>query len=132
MRISGPLTISWLLYISMSISFTLLTHAVVLPTTTTLPQRPLIQNLPNICPALSVSCVKDGDWRHPIGSLGSKPFCRQGIRCNQCEGHKNTRECNRTFEACQGITVWCGLVVNVFDEAKTITYSIIKHSSIHE
>lgn len=26
----------------------------------------------NICPELSVKCVLDGDWRHPIGYLGKR------------------------------------------------------------
>ncbi|WRT68849.1 uncharacterized protein IL334_005830 [Kwoniella shivajii] len=56
-----------------------------------------------ICPNFDVRCVKDGDWRNPVGKLGSKPFCRKGIRCNQCEESKNTRECNRTFRVeCEG------------------------------
>ncbi|WVQ94784.1 hypothetical protein IAU59_001866 [Kwoniella sp. CBS 9459] len=55
-----------------------------------------------VCPNFDVRCVKDGDWRHPVGKLGSKPFCREGIRCNQCEETKNTRECNRTFKECEG------------------------------
>ncbi len=26
----------------------------------------------DICPSLKVNCVIDGDWRHPVGTLGSK------------------------------------------------------------
>jgi len=26
----------------------------------------------DICPKLKVNCVLDGDWRHPVGSLGTK------------------------------------------------------------
>ncbi|WWC73304.1 uncharacterized protein I206_107271 [Kwoniella pini CBS 10737] len=55
-----------------------------------------------ICPNFDVRCVKDGNWRNPIGKLGSKPFCREGLRCNQCEESRNTRECNRTFKECEG------------------------------
>ncbi|WVW79117.1 hypothetical protein I302_101082 [Kwoniella bestiolae CBS 10118] len=62
----------------------------------------LQESFKGICPDFEVRCVKDGDWRNPIGRIGSKPFCREGIRCNQCEEHKNTRECNRTFKECEG------------------------------
>ena len=55
----------------------------------------------DICPQLNVKCVKDGDWKHPVGDLGKKresesdyahaaAFCREGIRCNQCDISKNS------------------------------------------
>ncbi|WVF67188.1 hypothetical protein IAT40_001935 [Kwoniella sp. CBS 6097] len=63
----------------------------------------ILEALKGVCPDFDVRCVKDGDWRHPIGKLGPKPFCREGIRCNQCEESKNTRECNRMFrKECEG------------------------------
>jgi hypothetical protein len=80
----------------------------------------------DICPELEVTCVLDGDWRHPVGRLGKKreslpisiwthqdldptskgisadlpAFCRKGLRCNQCYEEGNTRECNRQFVEC--------------------------------
>jgi hypothetical protein len=33
------------------------------------PQTP---QLLDICPKLTVKCVIDGDWRHPVGKLGDK------------------------------------------------------------
>ena len=66
--------------------------------------------LDGICPNLKVRCVKDGKWPSGIVGdvsrsslsfsylddlisslqIGSQPFCRMGIRCNQCDEEKNT------------------------------------------
>ncbi|KAI5479248.1 hypothetical protein MNV49_003942 [Pseudohyphozyma bogoriensis] len=60
----------------------------------------------DICPSLTVRCVKDGKWPSGIvGDIGPKPFKRVGIRCNQAHPEKNTRECNFMFaEECSGKT----------------------------
>lgn len=50
--------------------FAAITHAAILPFT----QIPLTEppTQLDICPELEVTCVLDGDWRHPVGKLGKK------------------------------------------------------------
>lgn len=40
----------------------------------------------DICPKMTVRCVKDSNWPSGIvGNIGKKDFCWEGFRCNQCE-----------------------------------------------
>ncbi|PWY99787.1 hypothetical protein BCV70DRAFT_190809 [Testicularia cyperi] len=49
----------------------------------------------DICPDMKVSC-KDKDGKS-VGSLGKKPFCRDGLTCHQCHQTENTAACNAKF-----------------------------------
>ena len=45
---------------------------------------PRIQNFLDICPNLKVNCVLDGDWRHPVGSLGTRrEYLKLELSANQ-------------------------------------------------
>ncbi|QRW21033.1 hypothetical protein RhiXN_06022 [Rhizoctonia solani] len=58
----------------------------------------------DICPRMTVRCVKDGNWPSGIiGNIGKKDFCREGIRCNQCDIGANTEECNFVFPECDNV-----------------------------
>lgn len=49
----------------------------------------------DICPDMKVSCKnKDGET---VGSIGKKPFCRDGVTCGQCHQTENSVECNAKF-----------------------------------
>lgn len=49
----------------------------------------------DICPDMKVSCKnKDGKT---VGSIGKKPFCRDGVTCGQCHPTENSVECNAKF-----------------------------------
>lgn len=48
----------------------------------------------DICPDMKVSCSKDGK---KVGSIGKKPFCRDGLTCGQCHSTENTAECNAKY-----------------------------------
>ncbi|SJX62283.1 uncharacterized protein SRS1_13130 [Sporisorium reilianum f. sp. reilianum] len=49
----------------------------------------------DICPDMKVSCRNaDGET---VGSIGKKPFCRDGVTCGQCHQTENSVECNAKF-----------------------------------
>lgn len=59
------------------------------------------------CPTTwTIRCVLDGDWRNPVGNIGVKPFCRVGIRCNQCDEKKNTFV-DTPSDRTAGLTIRC-------------------------
>ncbi|CAE6474892.1 hypothetical protein ACGC1H_006227 [Rhizoctonia solani] len=56
----------------------------------------------DLCPQLTIRCVKDGDWpKGIVGDIGKKDFCWHWPRCNQCDIAANTDECNLTFPECE-------------------------------
>ncbi|CAE6500010.1 unnamed protein product [Rhizoctonia solani] len=56
----------------------------------------------DICPRMTIRCVKDGNWpKGIVGDIGKKDFCREGFRCNQCDIEANTDECNLSFPECE-------------------------------
>ncbi|KAG9103671.1 hypothetical protein FRC07_009948, partial [Ceratobasidium sp. 392] len=39
----------------------------------------------DLCPEMTIRCVKDGKWPGGIvGDIGKKEFCWEAPRCNQC------------------------------------------------
>ncbi|KDN44335.1 hypothetical protein RSAG8_05599, partial [Rhizoctonia solani AG-8 WAC10335] len=57
----------------------------------------------DLCPRMTISCVKDGNWpKGIIGDIGKKDFCWHWPRCNQCDIVANTDECNLNFLECEG------------------------------
>ncbi len=49
----------------------------------------------DICPDMKVSC-RNADGK-TVGSIGKKPFCRDGLTCGQCHQTENSVECNAKF-----------------------------------
>ena len=97
-----------------------------------LPQPLVLEDqltLLDVCPKFTVRCVKDGDWAHPVGELEKKraphlphplmhsrrawrsgliyavAFCREGIRCNQCDIKRNSELRPRSESDVQGLGI---------------------------
>lgn len=47
-----------------------------------------------ICPQLKVNCVLDGDWRHPVGTLGKKRQSRLSVAAPSSRTAMHQRQCN--------------------------------------
>ncbi|KAG8730550.1 hypothetical protein FRC12_020202 [Ceratobasidium sp. 428] len=58
----------------------------------------------DLCPQMTIRCVKDGKWPSGIvGDIGKKDFCWEAPRCDQCDIGANTEECNLTFPECDNL-----------------------------
>ncbi|KAG9083265.1 hypothetical protein FS749_006173 [Ceratobasidium sp. UAMH 11750] len=58
----------------------------------------------DLCPRMTIRCVKEGKWPSGIvGDIGKKDFCWEAPRCNQCDIGANTEECNVAFPECENV-----------------------------